>query len=169
MLKAVAKQIKANLAGFGVQASAVRSDLADQQSQVRGFSYLFEGFMGLGLVVGIAAVAVIAARTVVERRQQIGMLRAVGYRRGQVALSFALETSFIALFGLLAGVITASILSYNLVTGGTFGDTSGAGFQLPYLQIGLFAGIAYVASLVMTYFPSRRAVALPIAEALRYE
>ncbi len=27
-------------------------------------------------------------------------------------------------------------------TGGTFGDTTGAGFQLPYVQIGLFAGVA---------------------------
>jgi putative ABC transport system permease protein len=167
--KAVAKEIKANLGAEGVQASAVRSDLKDAQAQNEGFSYLLEGFMGLGLLVGIAAVAVIAARTVVERRQQIGMLRAVGYKRSQVALSFALETSFIALFGIAAGVITAVILSYNLFTGNTFGDTSAASFTLPYLQIALFAGIAYLASLAMTYFPSRKAASLPIAQALRYE
>ncbi len=35
--------------------------------------------MGLGLLVGVAAVGVIAFRTVVERRQQIGVLRAIGY------------------------------------------------------------------------------------------
>jgi len=123
--------------------------------------------MGLGLFVGIAAVAVIAARTVVERRQQIGMLRAVGYRRGQIALSFALETSFIALFGIAAGVITASILSYNLFTSSTFGDTSSASFSLPWAQIIIFAGVGYLASLLRTYVPSRKAAAVPIAEALR--
>ena len=37
--------------------------------------------MGLGLVVGIAALGVIAARSVVERRQQIGVLRALGFHR----------------------------------------------------------------------------------------
>ena len=46
-----------------------------------GFFYLMQGFMGLGLFVGVAAVGVIAFRTVVERRQQIGMLRAIGYTR----------------------------------------------------------------------------------------
>jgi len=166
---AVVQDIRRNLAAVGVDATAIRSDLADQQQQNKGFSYLMQGFMALGLVVGIAAVAVVAARTVVERRQQIGMLRAVGYRRSQVALSFALETSFIALFGIAAGVITASILSYNLFTGNTFGDTGASGFALPYGQILLFAGVSYVASLAITYFPSHKAASLPIAEALRYE
>jgi ABC-type lipoprotein release transport system permease subunit len=69
----------------------------------------------------------------------------------------------------LAGVVTASILSYNLFTSGTFGDTSSIGFALPYGQILLFAGLAYIASLAMTYVPSRQASSLPIAEALRYE
>ncbi len=167
--KAYAKSIKASLSQYGVQATSIRSDIADALAIQKGISYLFEGFMGLGLFVGIAAIAVIAARTVVERRQQIGMLRAVGYRRGQVALSFALETSFIALFGIAAGVITASILSYNLFTSTTFGDTGGASFSLPWAQIIIFAGVGYLASLLMTYIPSRQAARLPIAEALRYE
>jgi putative ABC transport system permease protein len=40
--------------------------------------------MALGLIVGVAALGVISARSVVERRQQIGVLRAVGFRRGMV-------------------------------------------------------------------------------------
>jgi putative ABC transport system permease protein len=57
---------------------------------------IFQVFMGLGLLVSIAALGVIAFRSVVERRQQIGMLRAVGCHRGTVATSFLLESSFIA-------------------------------------------------------------------------
>ena len=45
------------------------------------FNRLILGFMGLGLVVGVAALGVISARAVVERRQQIGVLRAIGFRR----------------------------------------------------------------------------------------
>ena len=48
------------------------------------FNRLIQGFMGLGLVVGVAALGVISARAVVERRQQIGVLRAIGFRRGMV-------------------------------------------------------------------------------------
>lgn len=65
---------------------------------------LLRGFIGLGLVVGIAALGVIAARSVLERRQQIGMMRALGFQRGQVRLVFLIESSFIALLGIGAGV-----------------------------------------------------------------
>ena len=59
--------------------------------------------MGLGLIVGVAALGVISARAVVERRQQIGVLRAIGFRRGMVQLSFLLESSFIALTAIVVG------------------------------------------------------------------
>jgi len=37
--------------------------------------------MALGLIVGIAALGVIAFRSVVERRQEIGMMRAIGFQQ----------------------------------------------------------------------------------------
>ena len=46
-----------------------------------------QAFMGLGLIVGVAALGVISARSVVERRQQIGVLRAIGFRRRMVQLA----------------------------------------------------------------------------------
>ena len=68
------------------------------------FNRLIQGFMGLGLIVGIAALGVIAARSVVERRVQIGVLRAIGFRAGMVQLSFLIESSFIALLGIVIGL-----------------------------------------------------------------
>jgi putative ABC transport system permease protein len=125
--------------------------------------------MGLGLVVGIAAVGVIAFRTVVERRQQIGMLRAIGYSRGQVALSFLLESSFVTLLGIITGMGLGIILSYFLLTSKSMTDMGMTGFFVPWLEIVPISVGAYVAALIMTYIPSRQAASIPIAEALRYE
>ena len=61
------------------------------------------GFMGLGLIVGVAALGVISARSVVERRQQIGVLRAIGFRKRMVQLAFLLESSFVALSAIVVG------------------------------------------------------------------
>ncbi|GIT43544.1 MAG: hypothetical protein Ct9H300mP11_14800 [Chloroflexota bacterium] len=59
------------------------SELVDEIAGAnRAFNYLFTSFMGLGLMVGIAALGVVSLRAVGERRQQIGVLRAIGYRRG---------------------------------------------------------------------------------------
>ena len=134
-----------------------------------GFFALLKGFIGLGLVVGISALGVVAFRAVVERRQQIGMLRAIGFGRGLVASSFLLESLFITTGGIVAGVATAVVLSRNLFRDGQFGNTDGASFIVPWDQIALFAGIALAAALLMTVIPARQAGGVEPAEALRYE
>jgi len=123
--------------------------------------------MGLGLFVGIAAVGVIAFRTVVERRQQIGMLRAIGYKRSTVALSFLLESSFVTLLAIASGVGLAIWLSFFLLTSDEFPE--GATYVIPWRPILFISGLTFAASLIMTYIPSRQAASIPTAEALRYE
>ena len=140
----------------------------EDQALSRNFFYLMQGFMALGLLVGIAAVGVIAFRTVVERRQQIGMLRAIGYKRSTVALSFLMESSFVTLLGTFSGVGLALWLSYFLITSDEF-PTQLEGFFIPWDQIIFIVLFTYIASLVMTFIPSRQAASIPTAEALRYE
>jgi putative ABC transport system permease protein len=125
--------------------------------------------MGLGLFVGIAAVGVIAFRTVVERRQQIGMLRAIGYSRRAVALSLLMESSFTALLGIVSGIGLGLLLAQQLVTTDDFVPGGVDSFYIPWLQIIGIGSFAFVASIVMTIIPSRQASGIPIAEALRYE
>jgi len=161
--------IESALLEQGVQTTAVRK-LIDQQAQLsNAFSYLFEGFMGLGLIVGIAALGAIAFRTVVERRQQIGMLRAIGYTRRLIALSFFMESSFIAITGVLMGVTLGLALSYNLLTSGEVSEGQQIAFSVPWGRILLVTAVAYSASALMTLIPARAASRVSVAEALRYE
>jgi len=166
--KRVAREIEATLLPLGAQAESIKQRVDEDQALMRNFFRLMQGFMGLGLFVGIAAVGVIAFRTVVERRQQIGMLRAIGYKRSTVALSFLLESSFVALLGILSGVVLAIWLSYFLLTSDEF-PSQEAGYVVPWAQIVFIGALAFVASLLMTYVPARQAASVPIAEALRYE
>jgi putative ABC transport system permease protein len=167
--EAVAKDIEAALFTKGAQAVSLKAQMDENMSLSRGFFYIMEGFMALGLVVGIAAVGVIAFRTVVERRQQIGMLRAIGFTRGQVALSFLLESSFVTLLGILTGLGLSVLLSYFLLTSKEMTDMGLRGFYIPWLEVIPICFVAYLAALVMTFIPSRQAASIPIAEALRYE
>jgi ABC-type lipoprotein release transport system permease subunit len=167
--KKAAHAIEKALLSQGAQANSLRQLVDDFQAANRGFLYLIQGFMGIGLFVGIAAVGVIAFRTVVERRQQIGMLRAIGYTRNAVAISFVMESSFVALLGVLSGIGLALLLAYQLLTSEDLGRQGIQGFYIPWLEIGAIGGFAFLASLLMTIIPSRQASSIPIAEALRYE
>ena len=166
--EAFAKSIESGLPQ--ASAESFQKLLDDQRAASQGFLLLFQGFMGLGLIVGIAALGVISFRAVVERRQQIGMLRAIGYQRSMVALSFIFESGFVALSGIVMGAIMGVSLSWVLFTSGGIGDASqGSDFIVPWLQLIVICGIAFGASMVMTWFPAQSASRVAIAEALRYE
>ena len=165
----VAKRIEATLLHQGVQADSLRKIVEDFQAQIEGFLYLIQGFMAIGLLVGIAAVGVIAFRTVIERRQQIGMLRAIGFSRGAIALSFIVESAFVTLLGILSGITLGLLLAFMLMKSDEFVPGGVDNFYIPWDQILVIAGLAFVASILMTIIPSRQASGIPIAEALRYE
>ena len=124
--------------------------------------------MATGLLVGIAALGVISFRAVVERRQQIGVLKALGYRRSMILTSYLMESSFIALLGISLGVGLGTLLSINLVD--SIGEqVPGLKFTLPWTELVVIVVTAYVFSLLTTFIPARQASSVFPAEALRYE
>lgn len=165
---AVAKEIEQKLLINGVQAVSIKDELEGFQSQARSFLYIFQGFMGLGLIVGLAAIGVIAFRAVVERRQQIGVLRAIGFQSKAVSLSFLIETAFVVLLGSLAGTVLGLLLARNLFAGDYFIE-GGVHMIVPWAPIIFILVLTFIASLLMTLIPARQASRLAPAEALRYE
>lgn len=79
---------------------------------INGVVEMTEIFIAMGLVAGTAGLGIIAMRSVVERYQQIGLLRALGFTRRMVSASFMLEFVFIALSGSLIGVVMSFINGY---------------------------------------------------------
>jgi putative ABC transport system permease protein len=120
-------------------------------------------------VVGIAALGVVSFRSVVERRQQIGMLRAIGYDRKMVSVSFLIESTMITILGVVSGTFLALWLSWQLFRSDEFVEAGTIDFSIPWGMVLLFGGIALAASLVMAYIPARQASRVSIADALRYE
>ncbi len=165
---AVTKDLEKAFAENGLQAVSVEQEIRDGSASQGLFNNLLMGFMGLGLLVGIAALGVIAARSVVERRQQIGMLRALGFQRGQVRLAFLIESSFVALLGIGLGVALGAALSVGIVD--SFAEQfTGIQYTVPWTTLSVVIGLAYVASLLTTFLPARQASKVYPAEALRYE
>ena len=152
----------------GVETLNVKESIAEAQAAQKALFNLLIGFMALGLLVGIAALGVISARAVVERRPAIGVLRAIGFSRGMVQLSFLAETSFIAVLGIGLGLVLGLISSVNLIDE-LRADEPEVEFVIPWLKVVLISVGAYFFSLLTTFLPARQAAAIAPAEALRYE
>jgi putative ABC transport system permease protein len=168
--RAAADELESAFLANGVEAEALDEVLDEMIDAQVTFNRLMEGFMGLGLVVGVAALGVISARAVVERRQQIGIMRAIGFRRKMIQLSFLLESSFVALTAIAVGTLLGLVVSWNVV-----GDISGtAAFEnlavhVPWANLTVIFVTVYAVALLTTLAPALRASRVQPAEALRYE
>jgi putative ABC transport system permease protein len=153
---------------FGLESVDQVQEIEDAQAAQRAIEMLLLGFLTLGLIVGVAALGVISSRAVVERRQQIGVLRALGFQGQMVTWSFMLEASFVALLGITLGAVLALIPAYQMITD-LSSDIPGLTFHVPWSSIAIVVGLAYGMTLLATYLPAKQASRVAPAEALRYE
>jgi putative ABC transport system permease protein len=154
----------------GMQAESIEQVLDDLMAANRTINRLIQGFMGLGLIVGVAALGVVSARAVVERRQQIGVLRAIGFRRGMVQAVFLIESSFIALTSIVVGTVLGLVLTENIIRDTrTQPSWENMTLVVPWTTFGLIFVLVYAVALAATLAPALRAARIRPAEALRYQ
>ncbi|MXZ24493.1 MAG: FtsX-like permease family protein [Caldilineaceae bacterium SB0665_bin_21] len=166
--RAVAQAAERSLLSGGLNASLMSDRFTVTQAILRGMLQLFQGFLALGLITGLAGLAVISARTVVERRQQVGMLRAIGMPTAAIAWMFILESSFVALSGILVGTAIGMITGSELI-GAFYTFATDEPLGIPWQSILLLAGGTYLFSVAVTALPAWQATRIYPAEALRYE
>jgi putative ABC transport system permease protein len=154
----------------GLDAESIEQVVADVVAASRTFNRLIQGFIGLGLLVGVTALGVISARAVVERRQQVGVMRAIGFRRQMVQWAFLLESSFVALTAIVVGTILGLILAWNIIDDQRR-QPSWENLELfvPWVNLLLIFLVVYVVAILATVLPALRASRIRPAEALRYQ
>lgn len=167
---AVAATLTGRLLRNGTDAESFEAIVSRNLRQQEGFFVLMQGYLALGLLIGIAGLGVVMVRAVRERRRQIGMLRAMGFSSRVVRSAFLTEAAFVAVQGIVIGVGLALITSYQLLSqSDVFGD-SHMDFSVPWAALGVLLVTTLAASLLATWPPAaqasriRPAVALRIAE-----
>ena len=133
----------------------------------RSFFRPMQGFLALGLLVGIAGLGVVMVRAVRERRRNIGVLRALGFQTGTVQRAFLTESSFVALEGILLGSALGLVTTYLLFQNDPSFDNASTGFPIPWVSIAVLAAATALASLAATAWPARKAARIRPAVALR--
>jgi putative ABC transport system permease protein len=163
----VAARLTGGLIANGVDAQSFRGLVDEQLSQQNGFFRLMQGFLGLGLVIGIAGLGVVMVRAVRERRRHIGMLRAMGFPSRVVRAAFLVEATFIAAQGILIGLVLGLLSSWSLlVNSSAFGDQR-LDYEIPWVSLALVVAVPLGASLLAAAIPASRAAAIQPAVALR--
>jgi putative ABC transport system permease protein len=163
----VAKEFEKAYLVHGLQTFDMKGIINIILSLMNNMMYLMEGFLGIGLLIGIAGIGIISYRNVIERRQQIGMLRAIGFQKKMITKTFLIETSFITLLAIFIGILLGIGIGWNIYRDSGYSE-EGVSFVIPWANLLAISIIAYIATLIFTFYPAIKAAKVPPAEALRY-
>jgi len=150
------------------------TDLHDLLLDINGprifLSRVLVGLVGLTLLVGMAALAVTGSRAVVERRQQIGMLRAIGFRRLHIQIMFFIESLLVGVISAGVGLGLGLLLCRNVFAVNFFAAfTTDLTFVAPWGELAIICGAAIAAAVLAALLPAWQAGRIAPADALRYE
>jgi ABC-type lipoprotein release transport system permease subunit len=129
---------------------------------------------------GIANTMLLA---ILERTRETGMMRALGMTNGQLILAYMMEAGMVGFFGSFAGIVLGCLVNIPMVKYGLdfTGMTESMGGDIGYRVTGVFrsawnmpviAGSGIAATILaacMAYFPTRRALKMPVTESLRFD
>jgi hypothetical protein len=108
-LAALDRVLTRRLGDIGLASMPTARRLAEFSTVENTYLSIFMLLGGLGVLLGSAGLGVVAARNILERRAELALLRAVGFRRGQLLQMLFLEHGALALAGMLAGVLAAGV------------------------------------------------------------
>ncbi len=163
----VSDGLRRSLIDFGFITIDVREFVKEILKFQNSFFDLFNAYLSLGLIIGIVGLGIVTLRSVYERRHEIGMMRAIGFKKRAVLASFLGESTFIASSGIILGSVMGVILGWNLWREEVSSDLPL--FGIPVVRILIVGGIALTFALLSCIPPSRMATKVSPAEALRYE
>jgi ABC-type lipoprotein release transport system permease subunit len=155
----VATLLEGALEGYGLDVE-LSGDRLEQFFAVQN-TYLatFQSIGGLGLLLGILGVAVVMLRNVWQRRGELALLRAAGFRRTRLAALVLIENTLLIVSGLALGLVAAawSVAPY----------LAAQGTNVPWASLAVTLGSVFVVGMLSGLLAVRATITAPLLPALR--
>jgi putative ABC transport system permease protein len=164
---ALASDLQGQFLASGVVAVSIRQEIEQGFAASESFFRLMQGFLALGLFVGITGLGVVMVRAVRERRRTIGVLRALGFPATSIRRAFMAESTFVATEGILIGAVLAIIITWLLYRNSAAFQGLEGPYPIAWRDVGVILSATFVASIMATLGPARRAAGIRPAVAVR--
>lgn len=145
----------------------LQGKIRDLLRRIYGVAYTQELLVGIVAVLGVVTALLIS---VLGRRRELGLIRAVGGTRGQLLQTILAEALLIGIVGTLLGILVGIPLEHYVVRVVLF-DEAGYLFpvRIPWTATAIIAGVAIFCSTLAGIGPAIHAMRLKITDAIAYE
>jgi putative ABC transport system permease protein len=155
----VKRLLETALADRGFEATPTAQRLASYLAVENTYLSTFQALGGLGLVLGSLGLGVVLLRGVWERRGELALLRALGYRRGTLGWLVLAENAFLLVLGLAAGTLSAlAAVAPHLAAG-----------SVPWVHLLLLLALVLAVGLLAGAVATATTLRAPLVPALRRE
>jgi hypothetical protein len=160
-MDAVAALLEDKLGDEGFDTTSARARLADLLAVQNAYISTFQSLGGLGLLLGTFGLAAVQLRSIYERRKELALLRAAGFRRTRLAEMVLLENLLLLVGGLGAGTVAAVVaIVPHMLSGGA---------HVPLGDLLLMLGIVLAVGILTGLIAVRATLHAPLVAALRGE
>ncbi len=135
--------------------------LADQVNQILVILY---ALLGLSIVIAVLGILNTLALSVIERTREIGLMRAVGLGRLQLAGIITIESVLTAVFGTIIGVTLGVAVTAVMPT--VFTGVGLTTLAIPWVQLAEMVAAAAAIGVLAALWPATRAARLPVLDAV---
>ncbi len=160
-LAALASVLENRLGDIGMDVSDARAVLAGLLAVQNTYLRTFQSLGALGLLLGTIGLAIAQLRSVLERRQELAVMRAIGFSRRRLAATVMSETATLLLMGIGCGTVCAilAVLPHAVLSG----------LQPPIVEPLLIVAGIILFGMLAGLVAVRRVTRMPLLESLRSE
>lgn len=162
--KKLKKQVKKYYVLTVMNKEELKSSIA---TLINNIMVIIYALLALSILIAIFGVVNTMALSVSERTREIGLLRAIGTSNGQVQGMIAIETVMISVLGTVEGIVTG--LAAGIVIQQVYKDSGLGTLSIPFKQLLIFLILSVLIGLLASLSPSRRALKVPVLNAVSDE
>ena len=157
----VTRTLEESLSGYGFDVQPAEARLAEFHRVENAYLSTFSALGGLGLVLGVVGLAAVLMRNVLERRKELALLRAVGYRPRHIAAMVLAENAFLLVMGLATGALCAALAVAPAV--------AARGGHFPAVSMAILLAFVLAAGASASLIATAAALHSPLLAALKSE
>jgi ABC-type antimicrobial peptide transport system permease subunit len=157
----VSQLLEQSLSDYGFDAAPAADRLANFHRVENTYLSTFQTLGSLGLILGTAGLAAVMLRNILERRRELALLQAMGYRPSDLAVMVLSESLFLLISGLAIGAVCAL-----LAIAPAFSSRGG---RFSAISLGLLLLGVLVSGLLSSAVAMRAVTRAPLLSALRAE